>query len=124
MDRESAGSQTGRNTSDEVERYLTKIYYDTKNPASYSGIEKLYNYVKDQGKKKFLKIKLEYGSVNKILTQLIDLLEELLGGHTCLKIINGTVTLQICHLTKSKMITTVILPCSLIFLQDIYLPIL
>ena len=39
MDRESAGSQTGRNMSDELEQYLTKIYYDTKNPASYSGIE-------------------------------------------------------------------------------------
>ena len=55
MERKSDGSENGKKISDETERYLAKIYYDTRNPASYSGIEKLYNYVKKQGIKKFSK---------------------------------------------------------------------
>ena len=77
MERKSDGSENGKKISDETERYLAKIYYDTRNPASYSGIEKLYNYVKKKAIKKFLNHKLEYGSVNKNLILLIDLLEDI-----------------------------------------------
>ena len=52
MESEGIGSQNGKKISDDTERYLIKIYHDTRNPASYSRIEKLYNYVKSQGKKK------------------------------------------------------------------------
>ena len=83
MERKSDGSENGKKISDETERYLAKIYYDTRNPASYIGIEKLYNYVKKQGIKKFLNHKLEYGSVNKNLILLIDLLEDILNVLVC-----------------------------------------
>ena len=39
MERKSDGSKNGKKISDDSERYLAKIYYDTKNPASYSGLE-------------------------------------------------------------------------------------
>ena len=55
MERKSDGSKNGKKISDDIERHLAKIYYDTKNPASYSGIEKLYNYVKKEGIKKISK---------------------------------------------------------------------
>lgn len=36
--------------SEDVVKYLKSIYYDPKNPASYSGVDRLYQYVKDDGK--------------------------------------------------------------------------
>ena len=66
------GSENGKKQLDEIDKYLKKIYYDTRNPASYSGIGKLYSYVKKLGGKKFLKIKLKSGLVNRNLTQRID----------------------------------------------------
>lgn len=38
------------NLTKKGEQYLKKIYYDPKNPASFSGLEKIYSYVKSQGK--------------------------------------------------------------------------
>ena len=34
----------------DIDNYLSTIYFDSKNPASYSGVSKLYRYVKKEGK--------------------------------------------------------------------------
>ena len=45
------GLKIGKEKSTENESYLQKIYYDTRHPASFSGIEKLYNYIKNNSDK-------------------------------------------------------------------------
>ena len=72
MEGKRNGPESGRRQSDEVDRYFKKIYYDTRNPASYSGIAKLYKYVKGLGEKKFQKNRLRSGLVNRNLIQHID----------------------------------------------------
>ena len=56
---EGAGRRTrlkwvknGKEKSSEIESYLQKIYYDTRHAASYSSVEKLYNYIKSNSDKK------------------------------------------------------------------------
>ena len=55
MERKKIGSENGKKQSDEIDKYFKKIYYDTRNSASYSGIGKLYRYVKKLGKKQISK---------------------------------------------------------------------
>ena len=46
------GLKNGKEKSAENESYLQEIYYDTRHPASFSSIEKLYNYIKFNSNKK------------------------------------------------------------------------
>ena len=46
------GLKNGKEKSAENELYLQEIYYDTRHPASFSSIEKLYNYKKFNSNKK------------------------------------------------------------------------
>ena len=46
------GLKNGKEKSAENESYLQEIYYDTRHPASFSSIKKLYNYIKFNSNKK------------------------------------------------------------------------
>ena len=83
MERKNAGSKNGGKISDEINRFLTEIYYDSRNPASYSGIQKLYSYVRDQTKKKITKNKLGNGLVNRRSAPLIYLSGGILRDLQC-----------------------------------------
>ena len=46
QDQNQIGLKNGKKTSSEIDSYLQKIYYDTRHPASFSSIEKIYNYIR------------------------------------------------------------------------------
>ena len=58
--------------SDNIDSYLSYNYYNTKNTASYRGVDKLYNFVKKIQIKIFQKEKLGNGLVNKRPTHCIE----------------------------------------------------